>query len=225
MKILLAEDERDLSSAITRILKANKFDVDQVYDGAEALDYLNYGEYDALICDVMMPKKDGFEVVKEIRAKGNKIPILILTAKAEIDDKVLGLDLGADDYLTKPFAIKELLARLRAIMRRDGAIKEAYHIGNITLDHSAFTLEGPEGSLHLTTTEYKLLEYLIANKNAVLSTERLLANVWDYDSDVEINVVWAYISALRKKLAQVGANLDLKALRGVGYQLVVIESE
>ena len=225
MKILLAEDERDLSSAITRILKANKFDVDQVYDGQEALDYLNYASYDALICDVMMPKKDGFEVVKEIRSKGNKIPILILTAKAEIDDKVLGLDLGADDYLTKPFAIKELLARLRAIMRRDGEIKEAYHIGNIALDHSAFTLEGPKGSLRLTSTEYKLLEYLIANRNAVLSTERLLENVWDYDSDVEINVVWAYISALRKKLDQVGANIDLKAWRGVGYQLVVMESE
>lgn len=221
MKILLAEDERDLSSAIVRILKANKYDVDPVYDGVEALEYLEYGNYDAFICDVMMPKKDGFQVVKEVRAKGNKIPILILTAKAEIDDKVLGLDLGADDYLTKPFAIKELMARLRAIIRRDGEIKEAYHYGNISLDHSSFTLEGPKSTTHLTSTEYKLLEYLIANKDSVLSTERLLDNIWDYDSDVEINVVWAYISALRKKLDQVGANLELKALRGVGYQLIL----
>ncbi|MCR5079173.1 MAG: response regulator transcription factor [Bacilli bacterium] len=219
MKILLAEDDRDLSSTIVRVLKANKFDVDPVYDGQEALDYLEYGNYDGFVCDVMMPKKDGFTVVREIRKKGNNIPVMILTAKGEIDDKVLGLDIGADDYLTKPFIIKEFLARLRAILRRGGDVKEAYHVGNITLDHENFSLTGPNGSLHLTATEYKLLEYLIAHKGGVLSTERLLENVWDYEADVGINVVWAYVSAVRKKLEEVGSDIELKAMRGVGYQL------
>ena len=219
MKILLAEDERDLSATICRILKVNNFDVDPVYDGEEALQFLEYGNYDAFICDVMMPKKDGFAVVKEVRAKGNHIPILILTARSEIDDKVLGLDSGADDYLTKPFVIKEFLARLRALLRRNGEVKEAYHIGNISLDHETFSLTGPSGTVRLTNTEYKMMEYLIANRGSVLSTERLLENVWDYDSEVEINVVWAYISALRKKLEGVGADYNIKAMRGVGYQL------
>ena len=225
MKILLAEDERDLSSTICRILKANNFDVDPVYDGQEAIDYLEYGNYDIFVCDVMMPKKDGFTVVKEVRAKGNNIPILILTARAEIDDKVLGLDSGADDYLTKPFVIKELLARVRALLRRNGEIKEAYHIGNITLSHDSFSLTGPKATLHLTNTEYKMMEYLIANRGVLLSTERLLENIWDYEADVELNIVWAYISALRKKLEQVGADHTIKALRGIGYQLVPIEKE
>ena len=218
MKILLAEDERDLSNAITRVLKFNKYDVVQAYDGKQALEFIDYESYDAIILDVMMPKMNGFEVVKTIRNQGIKTPVLILTAKSEIDDKVLGLDYGADDYLTKPFQVKELLARLRAIIRRNGDFKEAYSVGNTTLDHDTFELVA-QTSCRLTNTEYKLMEYLIRNQNVLLSTEKIMEEVWDFDNDCEINVVWAYISNLRKKLEQVGSEYTIKAMRGVGYKL------
>lgn len=218
MKILLAEDERDLSNAITRVLKFNKYDVVQAYDGKQALEFIDYESYDAIILDVMMPKMNGFEVVKTIRNQGNKTPVLILTAKSEIDDKVSGLDNGADDYLTKPFQVKELLARLRAIIRRNGDFKEAYSVGNTTLDHDTFELVA-QTSCRLTNTEYKLMEYLIRNQNVLLSTEKIMEEVWDFDNDCEINVVWAYISNLRKKLEQVGSEYTIKAMRGVGYKL------
>lgn len=218
MKILLAEDERDLSNAITRVLKFNKYDVVQAYDGKQALEFIDYESYDAIILDVMMPKMNGFEVVKAIRNQGIKTPVLILTAKSEIDDKVLGLDYGADDYLTKPFQVKELLARLRAIIRRNGDFKEAYSVGNTTLDHDTFELVA-KTSCRLTNTEYKLMEYLIRNQNILLSTEKIMEEVWDFDNDCEINVVWAYISNLRKKLEQVGSEYTIKAMRGVGYKL------
>lgn len=224
MKILLAEDERDLSEAIVRVLKINKYDVDAAYDGQQALDMVYDNDYDALILDVMMPKKDGFEVVKELRKEGNNIPVLILTAKSEIDDRVTGLDCGADDYLTKPFAVKEMLARLRSILRRRGDVLEAYQIGDTHLNHDTFELSCKD-SVRLTAKEYKMMEYLIRNKNVLVSTEKLMDAIWDYDSEAEINVVWAYISTLRKRLEQVGSEYSIKAVRGVGYQLSLKENK
>ena len=200
------------------MLKFNKFDVDAVYDGEEALDYLSYSEYDGVILDVMMPKKDGFAVVKAMREKGNKTPVLMLTARSDIEDKVKGLDLGADDYLTKPFVIPELLARVRALTRRKSGYTETYKIGNFSLNFDTFELCGTK-NVRLTNKEYKLMEYLIRNKDVLLSTEKIMENVWDYDSAAEINVVWVNLSSLRKKLASVGADIQIKAYRGLGYCL------
>ncbi len=221
MKLLLAEDERDLSDTIKKVLEMNKFDVDQAFDGQEALEYAEYSEYDGIILDVMMPKLDGFSVVKKLREKGNNTPVLILTAKAEIDDKVFGLDAGADDYLTKPFVIKELLARVRALTRRKADIATNYVIGNTTLNPNTFELSSASGSVRLTGKEYKLMEHLMRNQGVVLSTEKIMESVWEFDTEAEINVVWVFISALRKKLESIGSNCNIKAMRGIGYRLEV----
>ena len=218
MRILLAEDERDLASAVKRVLEYAKYDVDVTYDGVSALEYFGYQEYDALILDIMMPRLDGISVVKRIREKGSSVPVIMLTARAETDDKVLGLDAGADDYLTKPFEVKELLARIRALLRRKGDIVEPYAFGNATLDPNTFELSAL-GTVRLSNKEYRLMETLIRNKNVLLSTEKLMESVWDMDSEAEINVVWAFLSALRKKLSEIGANFSIKAVRGVGYRL------
>lgn len=218
MKLLLVEDELDLSNAIKRVLEFNKYDVDVAHDGVYALELCNDFKYDGIILDIMMPKLDGISVVKRLRAIGNNTPVLILTAKAEIDDKVLGLDAGADDYLTKPFVIKELLARVRALTRRKSESFETYKVGNMTLRHDTFELVANE-SVHLTSKEYKLMEHLIRNKNVLLSTERIMESVWGYNSDAEINVVWVFVSALRKKMEKIGADHTIKAVRGVGYKL------
>lgn len=218
MRLLLAEDERDLSGSIRRILVHYKYDVDCAFDGEEALTYLSTYTYDGVILDVMMPKKDGFSVVKELRQKGNNVPVLMLTARSEIDDKVLGLDLGADDYLTKPFVVKEFLARVKALVRRKGEYTDGLTLGNMTLDGATYELSAA-GKIRLTNKEYRLMEYLIRNKDALLSTEKIMENVWDYDSEAEINVVWVYLSSLRKKMEQIGADYTIKAVRGLGYRL------
>lgn len=218
MKILFAEDDRDLSSVIARVLQYNKFDVHTAYDGAEALEFLENEKFDVLVLDIMMPKIDGITVVKRLRERGNPIPILLLTALAETDDKVSGLDAGADDYLTKPFVIKELLARIRAIARRSSELQNSYSIGNLTLNPNTFELQA-QGHIRLTNKEYRLMELLIRNKNILLSTERLMEEVWELDSEAEINTVWVFISSLRKKLTQIQADYTIKAVRGVGYQL------
>lgn len=218
MKLLLAEDERDLANAIKRVLEYSKYSVDVAYDGVQAMDKFYENDYDLIILDVMMPRMNGFEVVKKIRETGSSIPVLMLTARAEVDDKVLGLDSGADDYLTKPFQIKELNARIRALLRRKGEVIESYSFGNATLDHQTFELKA-KSAVRLTNTEFKMMIALIRHKDSLMSTEHLMEEVWDYDSDAEINVVWAYISALRKKLVQIGADFTIKAVRGVGYQL------
>lgn len=222
MKLLLAEDDRDLSSAIVRVLKYNKYDVDTAYDGEEALYYLENFKYDGAILDIMMPKMDGVSLVRKIRENKNSVPVLLLTALSETDDKVRGLDSGADDYLTKPFVIKELLARIRAITRRSEVIHDAYQIGNVTLDSNTFELKA-DTSIRLTNKEYKLMELLIRNRTVLLSTERIMESVWEFDSEAEINVVWVFISSLRKKLEQIGANYSIKAVRGVGYRLEEIQ--
>jgi len=219
MKLLLAEDEKDLSNAVSRVLRFYRYDVDQAFDGQQALDMLAETSYDLLILDVMMPKKNGFEVLKEIRDQKSNIPVLVLTAKSELDDKLEGFEAGADDYLTKPFQIKELMARIKALVRRKGEIITCRHsIGNIFLDRDNFELVGKK-RVRLTNKEYKLMEYLIQNQNQISSSENIMENVWEFDTESEINVVWVFISSLRKKLDQVGSDVSIKAVRGLGYRL------
>ena len=221
MRLLLAEDEIDLSNTIKKVLEMNQYDVDAVYDGEAALDMLEFTNYDGVLLDVMMPKKDGYTVVMEMRQKGNSTPVMILTAKSQIDDKVTGLDAGADDYLTKPFAIKELLARVRALCRRKGGDTPSYSVGNMTLNPGTFEISTDKGSARLTSKEYKLMELLIRNQGVLLSTAKIMDSVWEYDTEAEINVVWVFISSLRKKMDSIESTCEIKAVRGVGYRLEV----
>lgn len=220
MRLLLAEDERDLSRALCTILERSKYSVDAVFDGEEALAYLNSNNYDGLILDIMMPKIDGLTLLRTIRSQKNPIPVLLLTAKSEIDDKVAGLDAGANDYLTKPFAAKELLARIRAMTRELAhAVNTSLRTGNLTLDLAAFTLSSPNGSFRLTNKEFQMFQLLMGNPGQIISSERFLERIWGYDSEAENNVVWVYISYLRKKLAALKANVQIKAVRNAGYYL------
>jgi DNA-binding response OmpR family regulator len=220
MRLLLVEDEIELSNALAAVLRRSNYSVDAVYDGQDALDYLMTGNYDGAILDIMMPKMDGITVLKKVRAAGNSIPILMLTAKAEIDDRVLGLDSGADDYLTKPFSMKELLARIRAMTRRQTEATDAVlSFGNITLDRSRFLLSSPKDSLRLANKEFQMMEMLLVHPGQVISTDQFMEKVWGFDSDAEQNVVWVYISYLRKKLAALGASVTIRAVRGLGYTL------
>lgn len=281
MRLLLAEDEEDLSRALVAVLKHNNYSVDAVYDGAEALDYIENSEnYDGVILDIMMPKMDGITVLKTIRSHGNSVPVLMLTAKAEIDDRVEGLDSGADDYLTKPFSMKELLARIRAMTRRKADTTDSVlTFGDITLDRLTYMLTGPASiknvgsiendALHtdannedngnltgkikgdntsdgqvsgnqsagnssvgnsstgtqsvgirLANKEYQMLEMLMTNPGQIISVDQFMDRIWGYDSEAEQNVVWVYISYLRKKLASVGSTAQIKATRGVGYSII-----
>lgn len=220
MRLLLAEDEKMLSDALCTILTHSGYTVDAVYNGADALTYLTHGDYNGAILDIMMPKMDGITVLKTLRSQGQTIPVLLLTAKGEIDDRVEGLDSGADDYLTKPFSSKELLARVRAMLRRQPVMQNTdLTWGNITLHRSDCSLSGPNGSVKLASKEFQMLEMLMSNPSQVIPTQRFLEKIWGYDSDVELNVVWVNISALRKRLQQVGASAALKASRGIGYML------
>lgn len=220
MRLLLAEDEKSLSKAIITILQKNNYSADAVYDGEEALYYLASDNYDGVILDIMMPKLDGISVLKKLREQGNKIPVLMLTAKSEVDDKVLGLDSGANDYLTKPFNTKELLARIRAMTRNQNEQMDSkMKFGNIVLDRSTFELSSPSGNFRLANKEFQMMEMLMMNPRCLISTERFLEKVWGYDSEVEINVVWVYISYLRKKLAALHADIQIKAQRNAGYSL------
>lgn len=220
MRLLLAEDERSLSKALVTILEHSNFSVDAVFDGEEALDYLDAGNYDGLILDLMMPKVDGLTVLKTLRENRNPIPVLILTAKSEIDDKVEGLDLGANDYLTKPFDPKELLARIRAMTRvQTEQVDSVLRMGNVSLDQATYDLSTDSGSIKLPNKEYQIMELLMSNPGHVISTERIFDRIWGLDSDAEINIVWVYISYLRKKLTSLGANIKIKATRNVGYSL------
>lgn len=225
MRILLAEDERALSKAIIKIFELNKFSADAVYDGADALDYIQSGNYDVAVLDIMMPKMDGLTVLKRVRESGNRIPVIMLTAKSEIEDRVLGLDLGANDYLPKPFDSRELVARIRAVTRGNTETDSKLHLGNISLDRTTFELSSPGGSFRLTNKEFQLLEYFMVNPKRVLSTEQIMAKVWGYDSESEINVVWVYISYLRKKLTAIGADIQIKASRNAGYYLEVCDDK
>lgn len=218
MKILLCEDERDLSAAVKKILEINQYEVDCAFDGVQTLERMHSNAYDCVILDVMMPRMDGFQVLKMLRQESDQTPILMLTARTEIDDKVLGLDSGADDYMTKPFQTKELLARIRVLLRARAKSEAAMSFHDITLDPATYEMKA-KTAVRLTQTEYQLMSFFIKNKDRLVSTEHIMESVWDYDSDAEINVVWAYISALRKKLATIGSGYTIIASRGIGYQL------
>ncbi len=218
MRILLAEDEKEMSNAIVAVLKHEHYSVDAVYDGQDALDYLETELYDGAILDIMMPKMDGISVLKEIRKQGIDVPVIMLTAKSEIDDKVEGLDAGADDYLTKPFAMKELLARLRSVTRRQGEVTDnIMEFSNLKLDRSTFMISTEKESLRLANKEFQMLEMLLSNPGQIISTDQFMDKIWGYDTETELNVVWVYVSYLRKKLSKIGAKVNIKAARGVGY--------
>ncbi len=219
MRLLLAEDERELSNALVAILKHSNYTVDAVYDGQEALEYLSSQDYDGVILDIMMPKTDGITVLKTIRRQGNMVPVIILTAKSEIDDRVLGLDSGANDYLTKPFAARELLARIRAMTRQAGAGDSCLSFGSLTLNRATYELSSPSGCFRLANKEFQMMELLLSNPKHVVSTERFMEKIWGYDSEAELSVVWVYISYLRKKLAALNAGVQIRASRNVGYSL------
>lgn len=220
MRLLLAEDEKELSNALVMILKHNNYSVDSVYNGQDALDYLENGDYDGVILDIMMPKIDGITVLQRIRAEGNSVPVLLLTAKSEIDDRVYGLDSGADDYLTKPFAAKELLARIRAMTRRKVETTDpVLRFQDITLNRSTFELSSQKAIFRLANREFQMLEMLMVNPGQIIPAERFLEKIWGYDSEAELNVVWVYISYLRKKLAALGGNVQIKVTRNLGYSL------
>lgn len=220
MRLLLAEDEKSLARAVAALLRKNNYEVDVVHDGQEALAYLDTENYDGAILDIMMPKGDGISVLTQLRRRGSRLPVLLLTAKAEVEDKVQGLDSGANDYLTKPFATQELLARIRAMTRDQTAqTTSQLQVGNITLDRATFELSSPAGSFRLANKEFQVLELLMCNPRQLISTQRFLEKIWGYDNDTEINVVWVYISYLRKKLAALHGTVQIKAKRNAGYYL------
>jgi DNA-binding response OmpR family regulator len=222
MRILLAEDEKELSNALVTILQRSGFSVDAVYNGADALDYLEADNYDGVILDIMMPKVDGLTVLKKLREKKNSIPVLMLTAKSEVDDRVLGLDTGANDYLTKPFAMKELIARMRAMTRKtEAGADNLLTFGNITLNRNTFILSTETAQLRLMGKEFQMMELMMLNLNQLISAERFLERIWGYDAQAELSVVWVYISYLRRRLTSVGANVQIKSARNLGYTLEV----
>ena len=222
MRLLYAEDEKSLARAVSAILVKNNYSVDVVYDGQAALDYLETENYDGAILDVMMPGADGFEVLRRMRARGDSTPVLLLTAKAEIDDRVTGLDSGANDYLTKPFDMKELLARIRAMTRLLSVQPDkTISFGKVTLDCASYDLRGPGGSTKLAGKEFQMMEMLMRNPRKLVSTEAFMDRIWGYDSEAELNIVWVYISTLRKKLRGIDADIEIKAQRGLGYYLEV----
>ena len=222
MRILLAEDEKRMAAALTALLKQEKYDVDWMEDGASALEALESGIYDMAVLDVMMPEMNGFDVARRARSKGIKTPILMLTAKSQLDDKVTGLDSGADDYLTKPFQTKELLARLRALSRRSESFRNGNaHYGDLVLDTAAATLtcETTGQSVRLGEKELRILEYMIGSHGQIMTREQLAVKIWGYENEAEYNNVEVYMSFTRKKLAFVGSKVEIKAVRGLGYEL------
>jgi len=222
MKLLLAEDETRMANALSEILKLENYDVEHVDNGIDAVDSIMSGVYDVIVLDVMMPGMNGFEVARRARREGIKTPILMLTAKGEIDDKVTGLDSGADDYLTKPFMTKELLARLRALCRRNINSKDgSLTYGDLSLDVSGATLTCTANgqSVRLGEKELRIVEYMIANQGQILTREQLALKIWGFESEAEYNNVEVYMSFTRKKLAFIGSATVIKAVRGIGYEL------
>ena len=220
MRILIAEDEVTIARALKVMLEKNKYAVDMVHNGNDALDYIQAGTYDALVLDIMMPGKDGIEVLKTARGLGYTMPTLFLTAKAEVEDRVAGLDAGADDYLPKPFAASEFLARVRALTRRSSAYTPPeLSFGNVTLDRGQYMLRGPSNEVRLNNKEYQLLELFLRHPHQVFSSEHLMEKVWGLDSEADMDVVWTYIGFLRRKLKQVGGGIEIRTIRGAGYAL------
>lgn len=223
MKILYAEDEPALSRAVTMILTRNHYIVDTVCDGQQAIERLNSGCYDAVILDVMMPKLDGLSVLKEIRKRGNLLPVLLLTARADISDRVEGLDAGANDYLPKPFDTQELLARIRAMTRsQDSQYSSNLHVGNVTLNRNIHELSTQQGSFRLANKEFQMMELLMCNPGCTISSEHFIEKIWSHEKSIERNAVWVYISYLRKKLAAIHADVQIQSARSTGYSLVLM---
>lgn len=220
MRILIAEDELTIARALKVMLEKNKYAVDMVHNGLDALEYILAIRYDALVLDIMMPGMDGIQVLQAARSRGIATPALFLTAKAEIDDRVAGLDAGADDYLPKPFAAPEFLARVRALVRRsDSYAAPILRLGNLMLDCGQYTLASPMGTLRLNNKEYQLMELFMRHPRQVFSCEHLMEKIWGLDAEAEIDVVWTYIGFLRKKLKQLEATAELRTIRGAGYAL------
>ncbi|MBE6737986.1 MAG: response regulator transcription factor [Ruminococcaceae bacterium] len=222
MRLLLVEDEKRMAQALCEILRQEKYEVDHYANGLDGLAAIESDIYDIIILDVMLPGMNGYEVAKKARQNGIRTPILMLTAKAELDDKVTGLDSGADDYLTKPFMTKELLARLRALGRRNiNTADGTLCYGDISLDTNTSTLSCTTNgqSVRLSEKEYRILEYLIANQGQILTREQLAVKIWGFESEAEYNNVEVYMSFTRKKLNFVGAKAEIKAVRGIGYEL------
>lgn len=224
MRLLLAEDEKDLSKALVTVLEKNNYSVDPVYNGQDAIDYIIDGNYDGAVLDIMMPIKDGIQALKEIRNKGINIPIIMLTAKSEIDDRVVGLDCGADDYLTKPFAVAELLARLRTMIRRktEGRTDNIIVVSNLKLDISTSELITDCEKEFLGNKEFQMMEMMMSNKGQFISADRLFEKIWGYESEADMSVVWVNISNIRKKLRKLNAKVEITAKRNIGYRLVEI---
>ena len=219
MKLLIVEDEIELANALAKLLRKNNYSVETANDGEEALLRFELENYDAIILDIMMPKINGIEVLKTIRKTNTNIPIIMLTAKAEVEDKVLGLDSGANDYLEKPFDIRELLARLRSITRQKEEIDNKLMFGNASLNRKTFELEVNKKSVKLTNKEFQMLEMLMQNKKVVISIDQFIDKIWADDFDIDNNVVWVYISYLRRKLSALSANVEIKSSRNIGYYL------
>lgn len=220
MKLLYAEDEPALSESVVDYLTYHKYIVDAVYDGASAYNYAISGDYDGIILDIMMPKRNGLEVLSELRRNGCRTPVLLLTAKTQVEDRIHGLDAGADDYLPKPFDMGELLARIRAMLRR----REEYHpdlvrFGDLTLDMRSGEISVGEMSFQLPKQEYRLMEQLMLNHTMYLSTEDLLVKAWGYNTETDINSVWLYISYLRKRLSAMNSKVEIISKRNIGYKL------
>jgi DNA-binding response OmpR family regulator len=221
MKVLLIEDERALSDALCSLMKKNKLTVEAAYNGLEGLDAALTGRFDVILLDIMLPKLNGLEVLKALRADGISTPVLLLTARGEVSDKVRGLDQGADDYLPKPFATEELFARIRALTRRKGepVMDPGLHFGDLSLDLGALVLSGPKGDVQLTMKEFEILKCLMERPQQVMPKDDLIIHVWGYDAEVEHNTLEVYVSFLRKKLNHLGSAVSINALRGVGYRL------
>ena len=225
MRILVVEDEKKINDIIVKTLKKEKYGLDSCFDGEEALDYIFSVEYDIILLDIMLPKKDGFEVIKSIRKKGIKTPVLFLTARDEIEDRVKGLDLGADDYLVKPFAFEELLARIRVVLRKNSVSGEdsgnILKIANLTVDCNKHEVFRDEISIKLSAKEFSILEYMMRNKGRVVSKEKIEEHVWDFDYEGGSNIVEVYIKFLRKKIDNDFSPKLIHTIRRVGYVLKV----
>lgn len=220
MRILIAEDEVGIAKALKLVLEKNRFAVDMVHNGLDALEYMLSVSYDAVVLDIMMPGLDGLEVLKRAREKGITAPVLFLTAKAEVEDRIAGLDAGADDYLPKPFVMGEFLSRVRALTRRSGNYApDVIRVGETTLDLSSYTLSANSQSVRLNNKEFQLMELFMRNRGRVFSTDALMQKVWDLDTESETDVVWTYIGFLRKKLRGLDADVEIKTIRGAGYAL------
>ena len=220
MRLLFAEDDRDIAKAVQTLLMRSGYSVDVVHNGQDAIDYIEAGDYDGVILDWMMPKLSGIEVLSKMRSEGFSTPVLILTARDAVEDRVEGLDTGADDYLSKPFAASELLARVRAMLRRKEDFKHnVIKFSDIELDKSSMSLSCSGKTVRLNNKAFQLMEMLVEHPGAVLGTNQIMERIWGWDSDSEINVVWVNISFLRKKLSELGAHVRIKAVRGVGYSL------